>query len=312
MPAPREEAVFELVVDEKGERGWRWFVGLLPFDLHLLRNLGRLGQNRFLLYALTVRGIRARYKQSLLGVGWALMTPAAMTAVFVYLYSLVQFDQRKQFPCPPALYLLFTLSFWSFFTKAVTNGSTSLVSNMDLVTKVYFPREVLPISSALMNLVDWVLAFGMYVVVAAGFTFLVPSAKTHFAAAYPFLPHAGWLWLPVLLAVHLLFILGLVFVASAMQVYFRDVGHLVNLGLFLWLVITPVLYPLRAFAGGRYTMLININPMTGIIDGYRLALISRMNPWDKHVIASALVAIVLFLVGYCFFKHEERHFADAV
>ncbi|MFW6304017.1 MAG: ABC transporter permease, partial [Candidatus Sumerlaeota bacterium] len=205
-----------------------------------------------------------------------------------------------------------------FFTKAVTNGSTALVSNMDLVTKVYFPREVLPIASVLTNVIDLCLSFSLWAIVAAGVTFIYPGLRETFPQAYPFLPHWGWLWLPLLVGTLLLFIHGVVFITSAMQVYFRDVSHLLNLGMLLWLFITPVMYPLRAFPGGRYTTLININPMTGIIDGLRLALISRRSPiysagnFEHHVIGAMIVSLVLFVVGYAFFKHEERYFADVV
>lgn len=294
---------------------WRRF---FVFDVHFLTHLARLWHNRYLVFALTQRGIRARYKQSLIGVGWALITPLAMTAVFTYMYSALGLEGKKAFPCPPVLYLLFTLSFWNFLSRAITNGSTALVSNMDLVTKVYFPREVLPISSVLTNVVDLVFSFSLWAVVAAGYSFLYPQISSAYPQAHPFLPHAGWLWLPVIFFFQLLLILGIVFITSTLQVYFRDVGHLISLGLTLWLIITPVLYALGSFSGGRYTTLININPMTGIIDGYRLAIISRASPWytppnwEHHVVGSALFSIWIFLVGYSFFKHEEHYFADVV
>jgi ABC-type polysaccharide/polyol phosphate export permease len=109
-----------------------------------------------------------------------------------------------------------------------------------------------------------------------------------------------------------LFAMGLVFFAATMQVYFRDVSHLVNLALLLWLFLTPVFYPLRALAGGRATTMIIVNPMTGLLDGIRLALISRQDPWDNHVLYAAAFSVTLFLAGYSFFKHEERYFADVV
>ncbi|HNY26125.1 MAG TPA: ABC transporter permease [Candidatus Sumerlaeota bacterium] len=294
---------------------WRRF---FIFDVHFVSNLARLWHNRYLIFALTQRGVRARYKQSLIGIGWALITPLAMTAVFTYMYSALGLEGRKTFPCPPVLYLLFTLSFWNFLTRAITNGSTALVSNMDLVTKVYFPREVLPISSVLTNVVDLVFSFLLWAGVAAGYSYLRPGVAFSYPHAYPFLPHAGWLWLPVIFFFHLLLILGIVFITATLQVYFRDVGHLINLGLTLWLIITPVLYAIGAFSGGRYTTLININPMTGIIDGYRLAIISRASPWytapnwEHHVVGSVLFSVWIFLVGYSFFKHEEQYFADVV
>jgi homopolymeric O-antigen transport system permease protein len=320
MPTTRTTTTREITVREDEQTTpeiWRRF---FVFDIHLIDHLGRLWENRYLIHALTVRGIRARYKQSLIGVGWALLTPLAMTIVCAYMYGALGISDRKgaTFPCPTPIYLLFTLAFWSFFTRAVTNGSTSLVTNMDLVTKVYFPREVLPIASVLTNLVDLALAFLMWAIFAACYSFFGPDPGPLHQAAYPYYPHAGWLWLPVLLAAHLLLILGIIFIASTMQVYFRDIGHLIGLGMLLWLIITPVLYPLGAFSGGRYTMLMNLNPMTGIIDGYRLAIISRQSPWvtdgnwEHHVIGAVIFAVFIFMTGYSFFKHEERYFADVV
>lgn len=297
------------------------------FDIRIIRNLTRLWRNRYLVFALAQRGIRARYKQSLLGAGWALLTPLAMTAVVIYMYSALGINSNEDFPCPKVVYLLFTLAFWNFFTRAVGNGSTSLVSNMDLVTKVYFPREVLPISSVLMNMVDLLLAFGLWVVVAAGFSVLVPGLGEAFGGSAPYYPHWGWLWIPVLLGFLLMLILGVVFITGALQVYFRDVSHVISLGMNLWLIITPVLYPLGMFPGGKYTQLVNMNPMTGLIDGLRLAVISRQSPWmtrgmnnagelvnywENHVVGACIFSVLIFLVGYCFFKHEERYFADVV
>lgn len=289
------------------------------FDLHLPQHLFHLWQNRYLLYALTLRGIRGRYKQSLLGVGWALLTPAAMTAVFTYVMTRSQLINKVHFPCPFPVYALFMLTFWNFFQRGVTNGSTALVSNMDLVTKVYFPREVLPMASVLMNLVDWLVAFGMFLVVAFVGTRLLPHLgdylpmlAMHFDGSYVLTPSWEWAWGPVLMLCLGFFIMGVVFFASTLQVYFRDIAHLISLGLFLWLFLTPVLYPLRALAGGRATSLIIINPMTGLLDGLKLAIVSNQSPLENHVLYACAFSVALFILGYSFFKHEERYFADVV
>lgn len=289
------------------------------FDLHLLGHWRRLWQNRYLLYALTIRGIRARYKQSMLGVGWALLTPAAMTLVFTYVFTRAGLTSKVGYPCPVPLYILCMMTFWNYFQRGITNGSTSLVSNMDLVTKVYFPREVLPIASVCMNLVDWMLAFSMFVLVALLGPILAPPLKEfvpnwaqHFMTGWTFAPHLRWLWTPVFLLLMSLFVLGLVFIASTLQVYFRDISHLINLGLFLWLFVTPVLYPLDALAGGRATSIIIVNPITGLLDGLQLSLLGHQFPWENHVLYAAAFSVALFLVGYSFFKHEERYFADVV
>ena len=329
MESSRDTSTLEIIEPESRSglaRVWRRF---FVFDPRILHHLLQLWKNRYLLYALTKRGVRARYKQSLLGVGWALLIPAAMTIVATYIFTRARLDDHiHSFPCPFPIYVLCMLTFWSFFQKAVINGSTALVTNMDLVTKVYFPREVLPISSVLMNLVDLFFAFLMFMIVAFAGTHLAPlvaqashggahpgplaRVASHFTGAYLFLPHVRWLWVPVFLALLCLFTVGLVFFASAMQVYFRDVSHLIGLALSLWMFLTPVFYPLRALAGGRFTTLIIFNPVTGLLDGIQLALIARQFPWEHHVIYAAAFSVGLFLVGYSFFKHEERYFADVV
>jgi lipopolysaccharide transport system permease protein len=135
---------------------------------------------------------------------------------------------------------------------------------------------------------------------------------SQFSGDYRFLPHWNWIWLPVFMLLLLLLINGIVFIAATLQVYFRDVAHLINLVIFLWLFMTPVLYPLRAIAGGRASTLIIFNPVTGLFDGIQMALISGRFPWEHHVVFAAVVSVVVFLVGYSFFKHEERFFADVV
>ena len=194
-------------------RLWRRF---FVFDPRMIRHLVQLWKNRYLLYALTKRGVRSRYKQSLLGLGWALVTPAAMTIVATYIFTRAELDKHiHSFPCPFPIYVLCMLTFWSFFQKAVTNGSTALVSNMDLVTKVYFPREVLPISAVLTNLVDLLFAFLMFMIVAYAGTYLSPLVKdrlphlaAHFSGAYRFFPHVRWLWVPVFLLLLCMFTTG--------------------------------------------------------------------------------------------------------
>ena len=311
--------ILELTVHENQSRLPALLRAFFIFDLHFARNFRKLWDDRYLLYALTLRGIRSRYKQSLLGVGWALLTPAAMTFVFSYMLSRTGISSRMAYPCPMPLYTLCLLTFWNLFSRSVTNGSNALVSNMDLVTKVYFPREVLPISSVLMNLVDWFFSFLMFMFVAAVGTNMTdvlakisPNFATQFAGSYHFLPHWNWVWLPVFLFLLLLFINGLVFITATLQVYFRDVAHLVSLVVFLWLFVTPVLYPLRAIAGGRASTLIIFNPVTGLLDGIQKCFISGQFPWEHHTIFAAIVAVVIFLAGYSFFKHEERFFADVV
>jgi lipopolysaccharide transport system permease protein len=255
-----------------------------------LRTLARHGD---LLRTLTAHRVSVRYKQSLLGPVWALVQPFALMLIFT-----VVFTRLVRMPSDGVPYGLFAyagLLPWTFFATATTNGTTSLVSHAPLVTKVYFPREILPITYVIAALVD--LAIALCGLVALAMWFNVP-VTTHLVFVVPSL-----LVLSALATAAALLL-------SAWQVRFRDVGAALPLVLQLGLFASPVLYPLSAVPA-RWSAWYVLNPLAGAIDGFRRATVGV--PPDVHALAiSAVAAALLLPVAYVVFKHTEATVADVV
>lgn len=255
-----------------------------------LRTLAHHGD---LLRTLTAHRVSVRYKQSLLGPLWALVQPFALMLIFT-----VVFTRLVRMPSDGVPYGLFAyagLLPWTFFATATTNGTTSLVSHAQLVTKVYFPREILPITYVIAALVD--LAIALCGLVALAMWFNVPLT-THLVFVVPSL-----LVLSALATAAALLL-------SAWQVRFRDVGAALPLVLQLGLFASPVLYPLSAVPA-RWSAWYVLNPLAGAIDGFRRATVGV--PPDLHALAlSAVAALLLLPAAYVVFKHTEATVADVV
>jgi lipopolysaccharide transport system permease protein len=255
-----------------------------------LRTLARHGD---LLRTLTAHRVSVRYKQSLLGPVWALVQPFALMLIFT-----IVFTRLVRMPSDGVPYGLFAyagLLPWTFFATATTNGTTSLVSHAQLVTKVYFPREILPITYVIAALVD--LAIALSGLVALAMWFNVP-VTTHLVFVVPSL-----LVLSALATAAALLL-------SAWQVRFRDVGAALPLVLQLGLFASPVLYPLSAVPA-RWSTWYVLNPLAGAIDGFRRATVG-VAP-DVHALAiSAVAALLLLPAAYIVFKHTEATVADVV
>ncbi len=259
-----------------------------------MESLQGLSHYRYLLWQWTAREVRVRYKQSLLGAGWAILQPLALTAIFTLVFSrLVRVDTGTT-PYPVFAYV--ALVPWTFFTTALTMGIPSLVNNMNLVTKIYFPREILPLGTILAALLD--LAVSGVVLAAMLGVYRMP-----FTAAV--------LWVIPLLAVQLVFTVGVTLAGSATIVFFRDVRFVVPLLLQVWMYATPVIYPIDLVPEGMRA-LYWLNPMAGIIDGYRRVLILGQAPDPAGMGTAVAVSIVLLLCGYLLFKRLEPHFADVI
>jgi lipopolysaccharide transport system permease protein len=242
----------------------------------------------------TSRNIRARYQQSALGWLWAVVQPVAQVAMFTLIFTLIVPVNTGDIP-----YVLFSyvaMVPWTFLATSLTDMSNSLVDNMILVTKIYFPREVLPVAAMLARMMDFGVAAVLVVILML---FYQP----------PLFP-AGLLFLPVILAVQLALMLGLGLAASAANVFFRDVRSLLTLGLQLWFYASPIIYP-ATLVPERLRSLYFLNPMTGIIESYRDVLLRGTLP-GPYLAISAVIALVIFLIGYWFFKRVEFQFADIV
>jgi lipopolysaccharide transport system permease protein len=261
---------------------------------NMLAYLRSFYQARDLLLAWTGRTIRARYQQSLLGWLWAIVQPAAQVAIFTVIFTLFVRIDTGDTPYPVFSYV--ALVPWTLLGASLSDMSQTLVANMNLVAKIYFPREILPIAAMLARLMDFGVAVGLLVLLMLYYQ--VP--------AFP----AGWLCLPLILAIQLALMLGLGLACAAANVFFRDVQSLLALGLQLWFYASPIIYPVSMVPESlrRFYFL---NPMAGVLEAYRDVLLNRQWP-GTYLIPSAIAAVAVLLIGYWFFKRVEFQIADIV
>lgn len=257
-------------------------------------NLSTLYNNRELLAAWTLRTIRARYKQSILGGLWAILQPTATAIIFSIIFTrFVKIDTGN---LPYIVFSYTAMAPWTLFTSSISDMTDSLVANMNLVSKIYFPREILPIASMLARLLDFAIALVLMAI---------------FIIAYRVPVNLGLLiFFPLILATQLCLTIGLGFIGGALNVFYRDVKHIIALGLQIWLYASPIIYPVEQVPEWLRPYYF-INPMAGIIVSYRDILLKQQAP-GYYLIFSAVIAAVALVFGYRFFKRVEFQFADVV
>jgi ABC-type polysaccharide/polyol phosphate export permease len=263
-----------------------------PLDFLLC--LVNFWRRRDLLWHMTVRHLRGQYKQSVLGYAWAFLNPLSQLVILSFVFSTIVRVPSGDHPYP--LFFFTGLIPWIFFSSALSSGTDSVVNASSLVTKVYFPREVLPTAAILTKVVD--LVFGLIILVML-------------MAYYGEAPGPAALWFPLLFVINLVFALGLTFPLAALNLYFHDVRFLVGVVLTLWFYLTPVLYPID-IVPERYLWIYNLNPMSLFINAYRRVLLEGEAPGLEKVLAGAAIALVAFIVGYFLFKRMEKGFADSI
>jgi lipopolysaccharide transport system permease protein len=257
-------------------------------------HLAELLQHRELTWSFALRDIKARYKQTALGAAWAVLQPFSLMVVFTLVFS--RFAKVSSDGLPYPIFSYTSLIFWSFFSMVVSQGTVAIVANASLVRKIYFPRETLLISIVISAAID----LGVAGTIFAGMLAYYRIALT-------------WtvLWLPVLLVVQTLFAFAVICISSAVQVYYRDVGHALPLLLQLWMFATPVAYPLSAVPEPVRPLYV-LNPMTPIIDGYRRVILQGLAPDWASLGAAVSLTLVLIVAGYTLFKRAEGTFADVI
>lgn len=248
---------------------------------------------RDLLYFLTWREISIRYKQTVLGFAWAIIQPLATTLVFTVFLGRLAKVPSDGIPYPVFAYL--GLLPWTYFANAVTRSGTSLVTNSNLLSKVYFPRLLIPLSGVLSALVDFVIAFAILLVLMLIYS--VPITPSLLLVA------------PLML-VTALAAMGVGMWLAALNVEYRDVQHAVPFLMQLWMFATPVVYPVSGIKG-RWRLLLSLNPLTGIIQAYRDSALNRPLDWGALGLSLGVVVVVTVL-GAWQFRRMERRFADIV
>lgn len=256
-------------------------------------NLREIWRYRNLLYFLTWRDIKVRYKQTFLGASWAILQPVLNMIIFTIIFGRVAHIQTDG---PYQIFSFTALVPWTFFAYAMTQSANSLVNSANLVSKVYFPRILIPVASALAGLVDFVLAF----LVLLGMMVYYHTAPT-----------PALLLLPIFVLLALFAALAVGIGLSAVNVQYRDVRYLVPFLSQVWMYATPVVYPIN-LAHGTLRTLLALNPMTGVVEGFRWALLGQKG-LDAGVLAESATVTLLALTGSLFyFRRVERQFADVV
>jgi lipopolysaccharide transport system permease protein len=263
-------------------RGWA------PLDLR------EFWEFRELLGFLVWRDLKVRYKQTVLGVAWVVLQPFFTMLVFTAVFG--KLVHMPSDGVPYALFSLAGLVPWMFFSHGLSQVSNSVVSNQELVRKVYFPRLALPLSAVLSDLVDLALSFAMLLCVMAFFG-LAPNPKI--------------LLLPLLVALAIVTALGTGLWLAALNVRYRDVRHIVPFLTQIWLFLTPVAYP-SSLLGEPWRTLYGLNPMAGVVEGFRWALLGTATAPGPLIAVSATVAALVLLGGIAFFRRTETSFADVI
>lgn len=257
-------------------------------------NLRALYKHRDLMLSWTYRLIRGRYQQSILGGLWAVIVPTASTVIFSVIFTFFVPIDTGEVP-----YFVFSYTAmipWTFFTSSISEMSNSLIGNMNLVSKIYFPREILPIATVLARLLDFLIGFCMLVILM--FFYKMPVNLL------------SWLFLPIVLLIQIMLSLGIGLAGAAMNVFYRDVSYVIGLGLQIWLYASPILYPVTSVPE-RFRSIYFLNPMAGVIESYRAILLHQTLP-SSNLILSAGISIVMLFIGYWIFKKVEFQFADVI
>ena len=254
-------------------------------------NWRELSDFRELLFFLALRDVKIRYKQTVLGVAWAVLQPLLTMLIFSIIFGRFAGVPSEGLPYP--VFVFAGLIPWTFFSNGVAAAAQSLVNQQQLLTKIYFPRLFVPTASVMAFLVDLLISLGLYGIILA---------------YYGIAP--GWqiIFLPFLIAATVTATLGLGYSLAALTVLYRDFRYTVPFMIQILLYLSPVIYPVSLLSR-RYQWALALNPMCGIIDGYRAALLGT--PWNPSILAiGTVVNVVLLSFGLFFFRRTERQFAD--
>jgi len=253
--------------------------------------LDEVWQARELLYFLVWRDIKVRYKQTVLGIAWSVLQPFLTMVVFT-----IFFGRLAKVPSDGVPYPLFSLAGlvpWTYFSTAVSSGSSSLVGNQHLIAKVYFPRVLVPLAAVVMPAVDFAVSFGMVIVLMAWY---------HVA------PTAGMLLLPLYVGLAVLTAFAVTLWTSALSVRYRDARYVLPFLIQIWLFLTPVAYP-ASMVPERWRLLYGLNPMATVVEGFRSSLFGTPSPHAMAAVALAVVAAA-FVAGTAYFRSVEGSIVD--
>ena len=257
-------------------------------------NLKELWKYRELIYFFAWRDIKVRYKQTVLGAAWAIIQPLSTMVVFSVLFGRLAKMPSEGVPYP--IFCFAGLLPWTYFASALSQGSSSMVRSAQLIKKVYFPRLAIPVSSVLSGVID----FGLSFLVLLGLM-----------AYYGIVPTWNVVWLPFLLLLATVMALGSSLWLTSLNVKFRDVGYTVPFIMQMWMFFTPIIYP-SSFLSEPWRTLSSLNPLAGVIEGFRWALLGTHTAPGWMLVLSSMTALTVLVTGALYFRRVEKTFADIV
>jgi len=260
----------------------------------LLLNIKLFFSYHELLFNLVHREISQRYKQSILGYAWVILNPLFQLLVLSFVFSTI--FRVSSFNVPYIVFLLVGLLPWNFFSLSLSSSANSLVGNASLITKIYFPREILVLATILAKMVDFF--YSCLVLVFFFFFYHLPF-------------NIQTLWVIPILFIQLIFTISLSLLIASFNLFYRDIQYLLNLIVSLWFYLTPIIYPIEQFPE-KYRFVFALNPMSVIINAYRQTVLGGGQPNLQSLGIAAFVSVILFIISYLIFKKSEGKFADYV
>jgi lipopolysaccharide transport system permease protein len=272
----------QIVTDIRPDRGW--------LDL----DLGAVWRFRELLQVLVMRDLQVLYKQALLGAGWAVLQPLFAVLIFSIIFGFIVRMPSEGVPYP--LFAFAGVLPWTYFAEAVRRSGVGLVTDSELVRKIYFPRLIMPLANVVSPLVDFCIAFVVLLIVMA---------------FYGIAPNVKMLIIPLLMVVAALLALSIGLWLAPINVRFRDIKHTLPFMIQIWMYASPIVYPL-SLVPEQWQMLYSLNPMVGVIEGFRWAVFGQGAPNFMALGMSAVIIVILMAGGLIFFRRMERTFADVI
>jgi lipopolysaccharide transport system permease protein len=257
-------------------------------------NIAELWEYRELLYFLVWRDVKVRYKQTVIGAGWAVLQPVISMVIFSIIFG--NFVQVPSDGLPYPVFAYAALLPWTYFAQAFQRSSVSLVSSGSMITKVYFPRLVAPLSAALSPIIDFAIAFVVLVAMMWWFGLT---------------PTWGILILPMFVCLAFFTAVAVGLFTSALNVRYRDVAHALPFLVQMWMFASPVVYPVGVIPE-KWRILYSLNPLVGVIEGFRWALLGTQQPDFIVMLVSACAVFTLLIAGLFYFRKVERVFADVI
>jgi lipopolysaccharide transport system permease protein len=288
-PAPREQGSTGPLASDAGDTVPEMVIrprkGWIGIDWH------ELFQSREVLYFFVWRDVKVRYKQTVLGMAWGVLQPLLMMAIFTFIFG--RFARIPSDDRPYAIFVFAGLLPWLFFSNGLSQGGLSMVNQQRILSKIYLPRLFIPTAAVGVFLVDMAASFGLYAILMAW---------------YGIAPSWNLVFLPFLIVLLILHTLGWVYVLSAMAVLYRDFRFVIPFLVQVMMYVSPVIYP-ASMLSKRLQPILSLNPMFGIIEGFRSAILGT--PWNvPALVIGTVIAVATFLFGLFYFRRIERHFAD--